>query len=255
MLHLTIQDDIAELVLDNAPVNALSLKWAQAFNAELDRLEARDDWRVLRIRSALKLFSAGGDLKQFAARLSEPDAGEKLSAEAAIYQQLFNRISALPQLSIAEISGVAAGGGFELALACDIRVMASSARVGLPEVGVGLLPSANGTQRMTRLIGIGRAIRLIGLAELISAQEALSLGLVEFVFDDASIIEEVGNIARRLASQPREALRAAKSCILAAVDPERDGSREELEAPKYLMKSAETRARITQFTTKSATSR
>lgn len=247
MLHLSVNDQLAEILLDHGPVNALSREWAEAFDAQLDVLESRSDWRVLRIRSALKLFSAGGDLKQFAARLDDPDAGTKLSEEAAQYQRLFNRIAGLPQVSIAEIEGVAAGGGFELALACDIRVMKQSARIGLPEVGVGLLPSANGTQRMTRLIGAGKALRLIGLAELVGAAEAQALGLVEFVFDDADFANEAAALASRFAGQPREALLAAKSCIRAALDPERNGSREELEAPLYLMKSAETRDRITRF--------
>jgi len=252
MFDLHIQDEVAVLTLQHPPINALSRPWAEAFHAVLDQLEARSDWRVLRIRSGLRLFSAGGDIKQFASRLDEPNAGDLLAEEAAYYQTLFDRIEGLPQLSIAEIQGVAAGGGFELALACDLRVAGDKARVGLPEVGVGLLPSAGGTQRMTRLVGVARALRLIGGAELVTAAEAFGLGLVEWVLPDEGFAQAAAAIAARFAAQPREALRAAKSCIAAAVDPSRDGSAEEVEAPRQLMKTSETRARLIEFVAKQA---
>jgi enoyl-CoA hydratase len=247
-----VQDQIAVVTLNRPPVNALSREWADAFNATLDELEKRNDWRVLRIRSALRLFSAGGDIKQFASRLGDERAGDQLAEEAKIYQKLFDRIGKLPQISIAEIAGVAAGGGFELALACDLRLAARSARLGLPEVGLGLLPSAGGIQRVTRLCGMGKATRFVGMAELLQADEAHAFGLVEWVFDDQKFEESAGAVAKALASQPREALQAAKSCIAAALDPARDGFAEEAEAPRRLMKAAETRARIEEFVAKKA---
>src|SRR5690349_7294047 len=208
MFDLTVRDRVAVITLQHPPVNALSRPWGDAFHTLLDHLEVRSDWRVLRIQSGLRLFSAGGDIKQFAARLDDPEAGNLLAAEAEYYQGLFNRIADLPQVSIAEVRGVAAGGGFELALACDLRIAGSNARIGLPEVGVGLLPSANGTQRMTRLIGAGRALRLIGSAELVSAEEAYRLGLVEWLLVDEAFEQAADAIVRRLAEQPREALLA-----------------------------------------------
>ena len=250
MFDMEIRNEIATITLQHPPVNALSRAWADAFHTVLDRLEQRADWRILRIRSGLRLFSAGGDIKQFAARLEASDAGVLLTEEATYYQGLFNRIQTLPQITIAEIQGVAAGGGFELALACDLRIAGESARVGLPEVGLGLLPSAGGTQRMTRLVGTGRALRLIGGAELVGAAEALRLGLVEWMLPDENFAVAAAAIAKRFAGQPREALRAAKSCIVAAIDPARDGFAEEVEAPTYLMHTPETRARITEFAAK-----
>jgi enoyl-CoA hydratase len=225
------------------------------FNSVLDGLEARNDWRVLRIRSGLKVFSAGGDIKEFAGRLDRPDAGDLLAEEAALYQALFRRIGALPQISVAEIRGVAAGGGFELALACDLRIAAESTRLGLPEVGLGLLPSAGGTQRMTLLCGKGRAMRFIGAAELLCAADALAFGLIEWMSPDAGLDEAAEAIAKTLAAQPREALQAAKSCIAAALDPFRDGFAEEVEAPPRLMRTEETRSRIKDFVAKSSIKR
>ena len=252
MFHVEFCDQIATITLQHPPVNALSRAWAAAFNAQLDELEGHEDWRVLRIRSSLRLFSAGGDIKEFASRLDRPDAGALLAEEAACYQKLFRRIEALPQVSIAEIGGVAAGGGFELALACDLRIAAETARVGLPEVGIGLLPSAGGTQRLTRLAGTGRALRLIGGAELVPAAEALRLGLVEWVLPNEGFAEAALAIAARFAAQPPEALCAAKSCIAAAIDSGRDGYAEERSAPVYLMDTPATRARITEFVSKAA---
>ena len=250
MIDIEVRDQAAVVSMNNPPVNALSRSWADAFHSALDQLERRSDWRVLCVCSALKLFSAGGDIKEFAARLDRPDAGDILAEEARYYQQLFDRIETLPQISVAEIQGVAVGGGMELALACDLRIASDTARLGLPEVGLGLLPSAGGTQRMTRRIGQGRAMRLIGGAEVIGAEEALRLGLVEWVLPAAEFVSGAKAIVRRLAAQPLEALRAAKSCIAAAMDAERDGFAEEIVAPRRLMSAPETRAKIEEFVAK-----
>jgi enoyl-CoA hydratase len=252
MIECSVDGSIATVTLANPPINALSRPWADRFHQFLDKLEARDDWRVLRIRSTLRVFSAGGDIKQFADRLADPAAGQMLSDEAAHYQGLFTRIERLPQISIAEIGGVAAGGGFELALCCDLRIAARSARVGLPEVGLGLLPSAGGTQRMAQLAGRGRALRFIGGAELLSAQDAHAAALIEWVLADEGFEDAALAIAAQLAAQPLEALRTAKSCIAAAFDPGRDGSAEEIAAPVMLMNTTETRASIQAFLAKTA---
>jgi enoyl-CoA hydratase len=251
MFECEVSMQIARLTLNGPPVNALSRPWADAFNRMLDDLESRSDWRVLQIRSALRVFSAGGDIKQFAHRMADPRAGELLAEEAACYQQLFARIETLPQVSLAEIGGVAAGGGLELALACDLRIAADSIQLGLPEVGLGLLPSAGGTQRLTRLCGRGRAMRLIGGAELVTAREALALGVVEWVVQPSELPETAAGIASRLAAQPLEALQLAKRCIAAACDATKDGYAEEREAPRVLMQTPETRQKIEAFVAKS----
>ncbi|WP_210483558.1 enoyl-CoA hydratase/isomerase family protein [Microvirga antarctica] len=250
MLRFEIDDGIARLTMCNPPVNALSRAWGDHLCNMLDELEARDDWRVLVIASDQKVFSAGGDIKQYADRLDTGKAGELLAVEARYFQGLFARIAALPQISIAEIAGVAAGGGMELALACDLRVAAKTTRLGLPEVGVGLLPAAGGTQRLTKLCGRGIALRLIAGAELVSGEEALQLGLVEWIAVTDEIRETTDRIARRLAEMPPEALRAAKACITAADDPSCDGYAFELSWPSQLMESQATRDSIRKFLSK-----
>ncbi len=250
MLDLDVTDGIARITLCSPPVNALSRPWADRFFAILDDLESRNDWRVLVLQSNQKVFSAGGDIKQYASRLDREDAGEMLAQEAAYYQKLFSRISSLPQVSIAVIGGVAAGGGMELALACDLRIASEITKVGLPEVGVGLLPAGGGTQRMTQRCGAGVALRLIGLAELITGREALVIGLVEWAVPPAELADMANGIAQRLANQPPEALQAAKACIAAASDPLRDGFAFELTFPPNLMRTSVTQARIRDFLAK-----
>ena len=149
MLYLQIADGVATLVMDGAPVNALSDARVAEFHSLLDGLDERDDWSVLHIRSALKVFSAGADLKEMRERFVAEDGLERQIAAVRGYQRLFARIEALPRVTLAEINGAALGGGFELALACDLRVAALEAKMGLPELRLGLLPGAGGTQRMS----------------------------------------------------------------------------------------------------------
>lgn len=247
MLDLAIADTVATITLSHPPVNALSREWADAFHRHLDTLEGDEEWRVLLLRSSCRHFSAGGDLKAYAGRLDGGQGGVLLQREAAYYQGLFRRIESSPRISVAEISGACLGGGFELALACDLRIAALNARIGLPEVGVGLLPAAGGTQRTARLVGEALALRLVAGAEVISGADALAYGLVQWTFAAEELEASARAIASRLASQPREAVLAAKRCIRAALDPAVDGYSLELEAVPALMDNDETRRRILAF--------
>ena len=247
MLQLDVQDQVARITMCNPPINALTRPWAERFFELLDELQARNDWRVLHLRSSEKIFCAGGDIKQYAGRLSRDDAGDLLAAEAAFYQQLFARIAALPQVTLCEIGGVAAGGGMELALAFDLRIAAQTTKLGCPECGLGLLAAGGGTQRLTKQLGPAMALRLLGMAELISGSEAYDIGLVQWAVPAAEIAEKSAAIARRLAGQPPEALLAAKACVRAAIDPGRDGFALELTYPPQLMRTPGTQSRIREF--------
>lgn len=247
LLQVDVRDRIARVTMCNPPVNALSRAWADEFFGVLDALQARDDWRVLVIASNQKVFCAGGDLKQYAQRLDGGEGGELLALEAGYYQQLFKRISELPQLSIAQIAGVAAGGGLELALACDLRIASTTTKLGQPEVTVGLLAAGGGTQRLTRLCGRGVAMRLLGLGTLVTGAEALQLGLVEWAFPTDELAAATDAIARQFAAQPQEALQAAKACVAAAALAGDGGFELELSYPPRLMKTPETQERIRNF--------
>ena len=150
-------------------------------------------------------------------------------------------------LTIAEIGGAAMGCGLELTLACDIRVAAVEAKLGMPEVGLGLLPGAGGTQRLTRLCGRGIANRLILGGEIIDGALAEHLGVVQWTQPRAQLAEWTSKLATRFAESPRPALAASKQCMAAAGDPHRDGYAEELAATRKLYQHPETRRRVSEF--------
>jgi enoyl-CoA hydratase len=249
MFHLQIADGVATVVMDRPPVNAMSDAWVAAFHALLDELDARKDWAVLHIRSALKVFSAGADLKEMRDRFEARDGLYRQIGGIRGYQALFARIEALPRVTLAEISGAALGGGFELTLACDLRIAAQEAKVGLPELRLGLLPGAGGTQRMTWLAGRPAALRLILGAEQVDGAEALRLGLVQWCVPAADLAATAAAIAKRYAAMPVHAVTAAKACIAAADNPAVNGFNEEVEQTRGLLQSERTRDLIAAFLT------
>src|SRR3954465_11872463 len=146
MFKTEIGQGVATLTMAPPPVNAISEAWLQAFTAEIDRIEAEKACRVLHIRSDQKVFCAGADLDEIRARIEMPDGAERMYAYVAAIQRLYARIERLPFVTLAEIGGAAMGGGLELALACDLRIAANEAKLGLPEARLGLIPGAGGTQ-------------------------------------------------------------------------------------------------------------
>jgi enoyl-CoA hydratase/carnithine racemase len=162
-------------------------------------------------------------------------------------QRLYDRIEALPQVTIAEIGGTAFGGGFELALACDLRIAAETASVGLPEAGLGLLPGAGGTQRLTRLAGPGIARRLILTAEVLDGRQAQAFGLVQWVAPAAELGAFAKGIAERIVRMSPAALAACKHCFSAADAVLHDGMLIELLETHKLLNTADTRKRVAAF--------
>jgi enoyl-CoA hydratase/carnithine racemase len=153
----------------------------------------------------------------------------------------------LPRVTLAEINGAALGGGFELALACDLRVAALEAKMGLPELRLGLLPGAGGTQRMTWLAGRPAALRLILGAEQVDGAEALRLRLVQWSVASAELAAAATEIARRYAAVPAHAAKAAKACITAATAPGINGFDAEVQQTRCLLTSDKTRELIGAF--------
>ena len=175
------------------------------------------------------------------------DGPDRMYAYVAGIQRLYFRIEALPQVVLAEIGGAAMGGGFELALACDLRIAANEAKVGLPEARLGLIPGAGGTQRLTRLCGPALASRLILGAEVLDGATAATLGVVHWAVPRAELAARAAEIAERIADLPAAALAASKACIAAAGQPGRGGYTDELEFTRSLLTNAETRQRVQAF--------
>lgn len=247
MIESVVGDRIATVTLCRAPVNALSEEWGDAFDALLDELGTRDDWTVLHLRSNQKVFAAGADLAQIDGWAREPAAGQRLARYIARLQAVFRRLESLPQVTLAEIGGAALGGGLELALSCDLRIAAAETKIGLPEVGLGLIPGLGGTQRLTRLVGAGTASRLILGAEVLGGAAAQALGLVQWAVPREQIAVEAAQLARRVAALPAPALRVAKELIAAAGATATTGYTLERELGGALLETPEARSQIAAF--------
>lgn len=245
MFELTVRDRVAVLTMCRPPVNAMSAAWVQRFHAELDALQARDDWAALHLRSAQKVFCAGADLQQLHDNFGQ--AMERQLDLGRSYQQLFQRVQDLEAVTLAELGGTTLGGGLELALACDLRITSPRVKFGFPEVTLGLIPGAGGTQRLTWLCGRPVASRLILTGELLDGAEAHRVGLVQWCVEPERLAEEAARLAARCASFPRFATAGAKSAIFLAAPAGESGFVRETEVVRQCFESPETRERVSSF--------
>ena len=237
--------------LSRPPVNALDGELISRLDAALDEAGADPQIAVLHIRSDQKVFCAGADLALMRSCFETPEGRDAMLDLVLRMQRVFDRIENAAIVTLAEIGGAAMGGGLELALACDLRVAAVDARLGLPEVRLGLIPAAGGTQRLTRLCGEGVAKRLILGAEVIDGAEALQLGLVQWSRPHDELTTWTRELAAHLAEMPRAALGAGKHCVTAQRDPAGDGFAAEVSATRQLYDDPETRRRVSEFLAKS----
>jgi enoyl-CoA hydratase len=235
------------VTLSRPPVNALNDQLIDQLHAVLDGAISDDGIAVLHIRSDQRVFSAGADLALIRDCFAKPQGPDAMTEVVRHMQRLYARLEAAPLATIAEIGGAALGGGLELALACDLRVAALEATLGLPEASLGLLPGAGGTQRLTRLCGPGVAKRLILGAEVIGGAMARQLGLVQWTQPREQLPAFARDLAARLGAIPKAALAANKRCIAAHGDPQRDGYAEEITETRTLYDHPETRAKVRAF--------
>lgn len=247
MIRMEVAQGVARLTLASPPVNALSPQLLGAVVSALDSLEHRDDWQVLAIASDQEVFCAGGDLHTMSQWMASDAPGASIASYAREVQQLCRRLEQLPQVTVAQCEQSALGGGLELALACDLRIASGRAKFGLPEVTLGLLPGAGGTQRLTRLCGKAAAAKLILAAEVVNAQEALQMGIVQWVFPPQSFEQETAALLARIAALPANAARECKACINEALEPGDRGFERELRGIAQLAESASTRDLVGKF--------
>jgi enoyl-CoA hydratase len=190
-------------------LNALSHELTEELDRFLNEVEKDIDLRVLVITGAgEKAFVAGADINE----LVERDALKGRSV-SRFRQDLFARIENLPVPVIAAVNGFALGGGLELALACNIRVASEKAQFGAPEVKLGIIPGDGGTQRLPRLVGLGRAMELVLTGDFIDALEAHRIGLVNMVVPHDELMDNVMTFAKKIASRPPLAVRYAKEAV------------------------------------------
>ena len=224
--------------------NALSLQLLRELAEACDRAEADESVRAVVLTGAGKAFCAGADVGEMQAVTSPVDA-ERWVRERAT---LFERVGACEKPVIAAINGVAFGGGLEIAMQADIRIAAQSARLGQPEIKLGLIPGAGGTQRLARLIGLGRALEWLMTGDAMDAQEAYRVGLVNRVVPDGEVLAEAERLAGRLAEQAPLALRLIKEVTRRGLDgPLSLGLAREREAFAVALASQDAREGIRAF--------
>lgn len=247
MISLTIDGAVATATLCRPPVNAINEEWVARLGKVLDDVEQAEDVSVLWIRSRERVFCAGADLALMQTILDSTEGRARMIDLTRRMQAVFARLESLPKVTLAEIGGAAMGGGFELALACDLRLVADSARIGLPEARLGLLPAAGGTQRLTRICGEAVARRLILGAELVAGADAVELGLAQWVATAAETEATARAVVERIADLPARALAECKHCIGVALAGTEDGFEAELAGSAMLLASPETRKRVARF--------
>ena len=216
-VSLVVQDAVATIRWDRPPMNALSVQVQEEIRGACREVSQRADVRAVVLYGGPKVFAAGADVKEMA-DWSMTDALDR----GADLQAAFTAVARIPHPTIAAVTGYALGGGCELALCCDFRVAGDNARLGQPEILLGIIPGAGGTQRLPRLVGIARAKELIMSGRFVSAEEALAIGLIDRMVPPDDVYDEAVAWARSLARGPAYALRAAKAAIDRGIETDLD---------------------------------
>ncbi len=227
-LLVTIEDRKA-LVTINRPkqLNALNKQTIAELHQCINDLESDDAVRVILLTgSGEKSFVAGADIKEFANFSTEQ--GSSLSKDG--HDKLFNRIENCTKPVIALVNGFALGGGLELAMACHIRLASDNAKMGLPEVGLGVIPGYGGTQRLPQLIGKGKAMELIFSAQMIGAEEAKQLGLVNHVYSAEELQAAGMKLAGKIINNSGNAISQAIKAVNAGYNYQEQGLQAEIDA-------------------------
>jgi enoyl-CoA hydratase len=225
------------LITINRPqkLNALNIQTRAEGAAALDELREDEGVRVVVITGAgEKAFVAGADIAEFEGRTAVTQR------DVMTQRSLFTAVDTFPKPVIAMINGFCLGGGCELALSCDIRIASEAARFGQPEINLGIIPGGGGTQRLTRLVGEGKAMELILTGDMIDAQHAYNLGLVNMVVPAADLEAKTMELANRIAEKSPVALRMAKEAVKTAARANLDeGLRREIDLFALCFSSAD----------------
>jgi enoyl-CoA hydratase len=217
MVRVEVSDSVGTLTIDRPEVkNALDLETVSQVREALRRLEADASVGVLIVTGAGETaFVSGADINDIRARGRDEGL-------AAINSSLFAEIERFPRPTIAAVNGYALGGGCELALACDIRIASDTAKFGQPELGLGIIPGAGATQRLPRIIGMGRAKHLILTGDVIDAKQALEIGLVTAIAPPGQLQIRARELAKRVLRQGPLAARLAKVALNASARVDMD---------------------------------
>ena len=207
-VRLEVEDGVGTIRIDRPKMNALDKQVQEEIRAAALEATDRDDVRAVVVYGGERVFAAGADIKEMA----DMSYGDMVKRSGAL-QSALTAVARIPKPVVAAVTGYALGGGCELALCADVRIAADNATLGQPEILLGIIPGAGGTQRLTRLVGPSKAKELIFTGRFVKAQEALEIGLVDRLVPAAEVYTEAVAWARQFAGAASLALRAAKEAV------------------------------------------
>ncbi|MEV4433892.1 enoyl-CoA hydratase/isomerase family protein [Streptomyces sp. NPDC049555] len=216
-VHLEVAEGVGTIRLDRPPMNALDIATQDRLRELAEEVTRREDVRAVVLWGGEKVFAAGADIKE----MQHMDHAGMVARSRGL-QDSFTAVARIPKPVVAAVTGYALGGGCELALCADYRIAAEDAKLGQPEILLGLIPGAGGTQRLARLVGPSKAKDLIFTGRQVKADEALAIGLVDRVVPAAEVHEAAHAWAARLAAGPAIALRAAKEAVDSGLETDID---------------------------------
>ncbi len=205
----TKEEAVATLTINNPPKNVLTIAVMDALEKAVDEVAQDDTVKAVVISGSGPLFVAGADIKVIASIQTSKD-GEMLARQG---QALFNKIEQMQKVVIAAINGYCLGGGMELAMACHLRIAGDRARMGQPEINLGIIPGFGGTQRLPRIVGQAKAIELILSGDMINAEEAKRIGLVNKVVPEGEVLKQATGLAKKLAAKSKCTIQATLKAI------------------------------------------
>jgi len=210
-----VDDHVGYIEIDKPKANTYDLDMMQGFDAAVEEFRFNDDVRVIVLGSRVPgFFSAGADIEML--KKSQPDFKAMFCLHC---QETLDKFAKTPKVVLAAINGHCVGGGLEIALSTDIRLMAKdSGRIGLPEVTLGVLPGTGGTQRLPRLIGTSRALDMMITGKLLTPEEALAIGLVNYVYPKETFAKDVQAYASALAHGPARAVSLIKRSVMEGIE-------------------------------------
>jgi enoyl-CoA hydratase len=214
-IRTRVEDHVGYIEIAKPKANTYDIHMMREMDAALEEMRFNDEARVLILTSTVSgFFSAGADIEML--KGSQPDFKAMFCLHC---QETLNKFASTPKIVIAALNGHTVGGGLEIALACDLRMMAKdSGKIGLPEVTLGVLPGTGGTQRLPRLIGTARALDMMITGKLLTPEEALAIGLVNYVYPKETFAADVANYAKALAHGPSRAVNLIKRSVVEGVE-------------------------------------
>jgi len=206
---LTVEDGVATIVVNHPPVNSLSTPVIRDLQGVLNEIKADPSIKAAIVTGAGMFFIAGADIKEIS-EIKDAKNGAGLARQG---ERFFREIELMNIPFIAAINGMCLGGGTELAMSCHMRIASDRAKIGQPEINLGILPGFGGTQRLPRLVGMGKALEIILSGEPITAAEAKAVGLVNRVVPEAEVMKQAKGLAQRIASKSRQAITRSMQAV------------------------------------------